>query len=262
MTVWTLTDRGRTLRVVKDSAGSVVVTVDERPVLERPAEPLGTVKADLGTLDGVEQTVRVELGLRRSVRRAALVERIGGARHVTPFVPPAGSRARRLYELRERHPRLFAARHVAATVVGFLGISAMISAFFARLWERIDWSWLPDLPTLTLPALSLPDWLRYLNPFYWLRSLFEWVAALLPDWDLFGWWPDWELPWLSYIVPLGIALAIAFREVDRRQARARREADYHQGASLADLAGSDVEADPIARAGRDVGSEASGDADR
>jgi hypothetical protein len=216
---WTLRDRGRTLVVQHDGVGQVGLEADNRRIAQKSAGVLGDVTFDLGTVDDVEQTVRVSRGLRNRLRRADLVEKNPGAVArrplVTPFVPPEGTKARRRHDFREAHPRLYAARHVATEVVvmliGVLGIGALVSAFARSLLPSIDWSWLPDLPDI-----SLPGWLRNLDPV-------SWVARILPDWDWFGWLPDVNLPWLQYLVPVVAAIVIAGGEVERRKKRAERE---------------------------------------
>jgi hypothetical protein len=114
-------------------------------------------------------------------------------------------------EFREAHPRLYAARHVVfevlAAVIGMLGVGAEVSGFARTLLPRMDWSWLPDLP-----HVSLPGWLHYLDPLYWV-----------PDWDSWGWVPDMNLSWLHYVTPIVIATAIAATEVKRHSFRGERE---------------------------------------
>lgn len=202
-----------------DGVGHVRLEADGRLIARKSAGVLGDIKFDLGTVDDVEQTVRVSRGLRNRLRRADLVEKDPDAAVrrplVTPFVPPEGTKARRRYDFREEHPRLYAARHVSTEVatmlIGVLGIGALVSAFARSLLPSINWSWLPDLPDI-----SLPDWLRNLDPF-------SWVARILPHWDWWGWVPDVNLPWLQYLVPVVVAILLAGGEVERRKKRAERE---------------------------------------
>jgi hypothetical protein len=210
---WTLRDRGRDLVAHHDGVGQVRLEEDGRLVAQKSAGMLGDVVFDLGSVDDVEQTVRVSRGLRNGLRRADLVEEGPDAvAHLIPFVPPEGTKARRRYDFREAHPRLYAWRHVAAEVVamliGVLGIGAFVSAFARTVLPSINLSWLPDI--------SPPDWLRNLDPFSWL-------ARVLPDWDWWGWLPDVNLPWLQYLVPVVVAILIAGGEVERRKKRAERE---------------------------------------
>ncbi|HET6732220.1 hypothetical protein [Mycobacterium sp.] len=216
---WTLRDRGRILVVHQDGAGQVRLEVDGRQVAEKSVGVLNDVTFDLATVDDVEQMVRVSRGLRSRLRRADLVEKAADAVArrplLTSFVPPEGSKARRRYDFREAHPRLYAGRHVAIEVVvmliGVLGVGALVSAFARSLLPSINWSWLPDLPDI-----SAPGWLRNLDPF-------SWVVRLLPDWDWWGWLPDMNLPWLQYVAPVVVAILIAGGEVERRKKRANRE---------------------------------------
>ena len=174
---------------------------------------------DIGSVDDVQQTVRVSRGLRNRLRRADLADKDPEALSrrplVTPFMPPDGTKARRLYAFREAHPHLYAARHVGgevlAVLIGVLGISALVSAMVRSVLHSINMSWLPDLPDI-----SPPEWLRNLDPLSWL-------FRLLPDWDWFGWLPDIDMPWLQYLVPVVVAILIAGGEIERRKKRAERE---------------------------------------
>ncbi len=216
---WTLRDRGRNLVVQYDGAGQVWLQADGQPTARKSLGVLGDAVFDLGSVDDVVQTVRVSRGLRSRLRRADLVEKDPEALTrrplTTPFVPPEGTKARRLYAFREAHPHLYAARHVAgevlAVVIGVLGVGALVSAAVRSVLHSIDMSWLPDLPDI-----SPPEWLRNLDPLSWL-------FRLLPDWDWFGWLPDLDLPWLQYLVPVVVAILIAVGEVERRKKRVERE---------------------------------------
>ncbi len=223
MRTWTLRDRSRLFVVEELGDGAVRLLRDEEPVEERRAGAFDDITIALGTVDDeVEQSVLISLGLRRGIRRARLVERVEGARAVRiDFMPPEGTRARRRHDWREEHPRLFAARHVLTTglgmLIGLLGIGALVSAFLRGLLPRIDWSWLP-----TLPEISPPGWLRYIDPVYW-------ISRLLPDWDWFGWLPDLDLSWLQYAVPFIVAVLVGLGELDRRRKRQEREREDDDG---------------------------------
>ncbi len=247
--VHALRDRGRDLAVetwAADGKQHARLLRDGEAVEEKAVGALEEAKFDLGTVEeegeSIRQRVRVKFRWKGKVRGCDLVEVPEGERPrrpaVTPFVPPAGTRARRKYELRERYPRLYAMRHVAAEamaiVVGFLGISALLSALLGRLLPGIDWSWLPGLPDLPRP----PEWLRYLTPHYWIKKL-------LPD-DPFGWLPglpdlpdlpDVDLPWLKYVLPLLFALGIALKEIDRRRKREERERRFDEAGEGGEQAG-------------------------
>ena len=216
---WTLRDRGRNLVVHYDGARQVRLEADGQPVAHRSIGLLGDAVFDLGPVDDVVQTVRVSRGLRARLRRVDLLEKDQKALTrrplTTPFVPPEGTKARRLYAFREAHPHLYAARHVGteilAVLIGVLGIGALVSAMVRSVLHSINMSWLPDLPDI-----SPPEWLRNLDPLSWL-------FRLLPDWDWFGWLPDLDMPWLQYLVPVVVAILIAVGEVERRKKRTQRE---------------------------------------
>ncbi|OUZ07649.1 hypothetical protein BHE97_16245 [Aeromicrobium sp. PE09-221] len=223
MSTWTLRDRRRDLIIENIGGGAVRATCDGELIEERSAGAFDDTEIGLGTVDDdIEQTVLIGLNARRSIRSVRLVECSAGTGTTRiDFVPPAGTRARRRYDWRERHPHLFAARHVLTTglgmLIGLLGISALLSAFFRGLLPRIDWSWLPDLPDI-----SPPDWLRYIDPVYW-------ISRLLPDWDWFGWLPDLDLSWLQYAVPFTVAVVIGLGELERRRKRQEREREADDG---------------------------------
>ena len=96
-------------------------------------------------------------------------------------------------------------------LVGVLGIGALAIALTRSVLDSINLSWLPDLPDI-----SPPDWLRNLDPL-------SWVTSFLPEWDWWRWLPDFNLPWLQYLVPVAVAILIAGGEVERRKKRAERE---------------------------------------
>lgn len=94
-----------------------------------------------------------------------------------PFAPPPGTLPARWLDLQERHPRLWAARHVVLAVgrvlVALLGIAALVQmllrpvlSWLAGLLPSIDLPLIPwpdiDLPSIPwpdLPDVSLPAWL-------------------------------------------------------------------------------------------------------
>ncbi|MEO3782083.1 hypothetical protein ABGB12_02045 [Actinocorallia sp. B10E7] len=241
---YTLRDRGRELAVEAweaDGKQHARLLVDGEVREEKAVGVLEEAKFDLGEVedgDGkvFKQQVKAAFWWGGRLRGCDLLETRAGVDEVrkhslkTPFVPPEGTRARKRYEMRERHPHLYAMRHVAlegaAIVIGFLGIGALLSAFFGRLLPSLDWSWLPDLPDL--PNLDPPDWLRYLSPVYWVRRLWpdDWT---LPDLDLLAWLPDWDLSRLKFVGPLLIALGVGAREIERRRKRRARERRFDQG---------------------------------
>ncbi|MEO3782085.1 hypothetical protein ABGB12_02055 [Actinocorallia sp. B10E7] len=220
--MYKLRDRGRELAVTVWKVGRrqrVRLLLDGEFFAERTVRAFGTVVFELGEAEGdgprgepVRERVRVRLLWGGRVWACDLVDararrRLRRRSVVTGFEPPAGTLARRLYEFRQRHPNVYALRHVANEMVvvtaAFLGISALVTAFVERLLPRIDWSWLPDV---RLPGWELPD---------------------LPDLD-----------WLNYAIPLLIALVIAVREIARHRRRRERERNFEGGRK--DGAGEDV----------------------
>ncbi|MGY1745121.1 hypothetical protein [Blastococcus sp. SYSU D00695] len=158
-----------------------------------PAEP-GTGDADAATPDGGAPDRVAELAGLATARRH-------------PFDAAPGTLAGRLRAVEERHPRLWAARHVvwgvARVLAALLGIAVLLQAlvrpvlrWLAGLVPEVD---LPDLP---LPDISLPD-------------------IPLPDISL----PDVSLPgWVSTVLatakfwaPVAVGLVLAVREVRRRR---------------------------------------------
>ena len=117
----------------------------------------------------------------------------------------------------------------AQVLVGVLGVGALVSAFVRGLLPRISWDWLPDVPDL--PSIDWPDWLRYLDPGYWLAKV-PWPE--LPDVpDLL---PDWLADSSRYWLPLVVAAAVAISEVRKRR---RQDAERGTGPGHPD----DVETD-------------------
>ncbi|WP_313408039.1 hypothetical protein [Aeromicrobium sp.] len=208
MPTWTLRDHGRDLAVRDDGDGRLRLELDGTDVDEAQVGRLGDHEFELDRLDGRHQKVKAERGLRGTLRTVTLVESGNGELPVTvPFVPPSGSRARRLYDLREAHPNLWAARHIAGSGLGLLGIGALLSAFLSRFVPKPDLSWLPN------PDVDLPDL------FGWVPDLFGWVP------DLFAWVPDWDLGWLKIVLGVVVAIALTVNEVERRKKLKERAED-------------------------------------
>ena len=121
-----------------------------------------------------------------------------------PFDPAPGTAAARLRAFQERHPRLWAGRHVVlgvGKVLGsLLGLAVLLQAVVRPLLQ-----WLSGLlPSLDLPELPLPD-------------------VDVP-------WPDWELPdvtppgWVAAVLatakfwgPVLVGVVLAVREARRRR---------------------------------------------
>jgi hypothetical protein len=132
---------------------------------------------------------------------------------------PRPGRAARWRAWRETHPRLYAARHpvlqLLGTAAALLGIGALVRAFVAGL-----------LPHISLPDLSAPEWLRYLDPARYLAPLFGWVAPLLDQ--LLGWAPELELGWAKYVIGFLVAVTVGVREARRRRRVATESAADRQ----------------------------------
>lgn len=145
----------------------------------------------------------------RPDRTRAAFDLLRAERHL--FDPPPGTLAARQRALEERHPRLWAARHVllaVGRVVGaLLGLAVlfqlMISpllAWLVGLLSRIDW---PDIPwpDVHLPAIPWPD-LPYVG------ELPAWFVAVMDT--------------TKYWVPVVVAVILAVREARRRSRRPDR----------------------------------------
>jgi hypothetical protein len=138
---------------------------------------------------------------------AGVLDLVTAERH--PFDPEPGTVAARLRAVEERHPRLWAARHVAAAVVrvvaGLLGLLVLLQALVRPLLRWVA-GLVPDvdLPSIPLPDLDLPS--------------IPW-----PDVDL----PDVTLPgWLAAVLatakvwgPVLVGVGVAVAEVRRRRRR-------------------------------------------
>ena len=122
-----------------------------------------------------------------------------------PFAPAPGTFAARLRAFEDRHPRLWASRHVVRAVVrvlgALLGIAAILQLlvrpiieWLAGLLPRIDWPDI-DLPSLPLPDIDLPD-----------VTMPGWLLAILVT--------------AKFWVPILIAVALGVREVRRKRAAA------------------------------------------
>jgi hypothetical protein len=177
--------------------------IDGEDVDTADTGPIGMI--ELGKDAG--QHVRVVYRWRGAVWRVGLVEKIGSREVFTQFAPPPGSRAARSYAFQQKHPALYASRHIAfnvvATVLAIIGAGALVGALIGGLAPRVD-----------LPGVDIdpPDWVRYVDPWYYMEPLFGWV----PDVDL----PNLPgVSWLKYVVGFLIAVAIAVEETKRRKKR-------------------------------------------
>ena len=164
LTTYTLRDRGTDLRVETwvepegKKRNRARLLVDGTEVDEGAAEEIGHV--DLGAESG--HPTRVVWWWTGRVAKCLLVEPGKGdvRRRSVPYAPPPGTRAARLHAWGEKHPNLYAARHVVinvgGTVLAILGVSALLKAIFGGLLPSLDLGWLPDLHP--------PEWLKYLDP--------------------------------------------------------------------------------------------------
>jgi len=140
------------------------------------------------------------------------------------FSPPVGSHAARMEELAREKPELYAARHVAIaimqTLIGVLGIGALLWGLLPRIglpdisWPEIDLPAIP-LPTINLPDIPLPD-------IPW--PAIPWPAIALPDLSHLAWITElWDS--FNWVVPIVIALFVAWNELEKRRKRQKAEAE-------------------------------------
>lgn len=210
---FTLEEGGHRYAVETDSAGLHTIgrlfvdgqQADEQKSMEKAIHLTGgdlTVVVGLNWLGHVTEILAVPRG---TDPKKAAEEGIA-------FMPPAGSHAARLEVLRRKHPTLYAARHVVVAIgqviVGFLGVGALLWGIVQGLLPRITLP-LPELPEIPWPSVDLPT--------------IPW-----PDLP----WPDIDLPDLSFlaplkdlwnsvnwIVPIVIALFVAWNEIEKRRKR-------------------------------------------
>jgi hypothetical protein len=202
-----------------ENGTDVVLELDGRGVARRTGWPV--VRVPLADLDlplepGLEEAAVVVAAFRpgRGTVRLAVPPSGGSVPGLSrrperrDFEPPTGTSAHRRYLWAERHPGLYAARHVVvatAQVVGGLLLARLALGFVLHL----DWGWLPDWRLPSLPRPDLPD--------------LPWPDVPWPDLDV----PDWSLPgWLvsviaskKYWLPVLVAVGVAVAEVRRRRAR-------------------------------------------
>lgn len=170
------------------------------------------------TLTHEDVTIRVRWGPRNTV----VACEVHDGDHRVPLVPPPGSKAAKREAFAKEHPVLFVLKRVAAAgaeiVIGVLGISAILAAFFGSLLPRLD---LPSIDLGWLPDIDPPDWLRYLDIGHWLGRLgLSWPDLAVPGWI------ETVLDHKQYWLPVVIALFIALRELERRRKRdAERDAE-------------------------------------
>jgi hypothetical protein len=135
---------------------------------------------------------------------AALVLPATPRPEVLPFEPPPGSRAHRVWQWQQVHPRTWAARHVvvasAQVLAGLLAVGLVVDLLPS--FDLPSWDF-PDLPAIPLPHLPLPQ-------------------VGLPHWSLPG-WARAVLETKKYWFPVVVGVVVAVHEVRRR----RRRHDEH-----------------------------------
>lgn len=173
------------------------------------------------TLRAGELSVVVKVGPFGGIRQALLLppgadpqdaQRLG-----TEFTAPPGTLLARTQDWGNRHPDLYAARHVliaiGQTILGIVGFSAIVFGLLPSLpWPDISLN--VALPQVSMPALPWPE--------------FTLPAIPLPDIALPRVTvPGWLEPLvgvLKYLSPIVVAVVIAVREArHRRQRRSRAE---------------------------------------
>jgi hypothetical protein len=178
------------------------------------------------TLRASEHVVVVKVGPFGGITQALLLPEGTDPKDVqklgAEFSAPPGTFAARVQAWGNRHPDLYAARHVVIaigqTVLGIIGFSAIFFGLLPTIpWPNIALDFplphipLPHLtlpalpiPEIALPAIPLPDFtLPHITPPTWLEPLFS---------------------ALKYLSPIVIAIVIAVREArQRRHRRVRAE---------------------------------------
>jgi hypothetical protein len=226
----TIAHDGFTVRVTWDRLG--------HPAIIALVPGAGPNLGELGDVDDPEQLERLAQAARGTGVKD-VKDLVTGGEEIW-FTPPEGSRAARRERLARRHPRLLAARHVAAAVAKVL-LPLPAIALLARI-PRPD----IDLPELDLPDFDLPD----------LRPDIDW-----PDIDL-SWLPDIALPgWAQAVLqtakywgPVLGAVLIALQEHQRRKRqhdKARDNDRENAGNRAGDRAGRDGRGDGPAKGEQD-----------
>lgn len=200
---WTIRRDGIEYAVAEGDQRQTVLTADGAVVSTVTAEYWGKVTLHHEDLEFVAQW-----GPTNTLTTVHLVE--GDER--TLLAPPPGSRAAKRERLAREHPVRFTLMRVGTTgagmLIGLLGIGAALSLLLGRLLPSID------LPSIPWPDISPPDWLRYLDPIYWLSRL----GLSWPDISL----PEWLTGSAKYWGPLLIAALVALGQIDKRRKEDRR----------------------------------------
>jgi hypothetical protein len=211
---WTIRRHGTDLEVVAGDATRESVLLAGGEEVDRQVAGYW----ETSTLTHDDLRVEVRWGPRNTIVSSRLL----GDDHPVPLVPPPGSWAAKREALARDHPTQFVVRRVAVAgaeiVLGVIGVSVALGALFGQLLPRIDLSW---IPRPDLPDVDPPDWLRHLDPAYWLGRL----GLSWPDVDAPA-WLEAVMDQRKYWLPLVIALFVALGELDRRRKRdAERDDD-------------------------------------
>jgi hypothetical protein len=176
------------------------------------------------TLRAEDHTVVVKVGPFGGITQALLLPPDADPKDAQKlgqeFAAPPGTFAARVQAWGNRHPDLYAARHVVIavgqTILGIIGFSAIFFGLLPTIpWPDVALPAIPlpqislpslPFPEIALPAIPLPEIaLPRISPPAWLEPLFS---------------------ALKYLTPIVIAIGIAVREArQRRQRRARAEQD-------------------------------------
>lgn len=107
----------------------------------------------------------------------------------------------------ERHPRLYASRHIAVALLEIGAVLLGLNLFFKHIFDLIPWPniSMPDInvPSIDLPSIPLPN-------------------VELPNFTMPGWLRA-VLSTTKCWVPLLIAVGIAVHEVQKRRTAAANE---------------------------------------
>lgn len=135
-----------------------------------------------------------------------------------PLMPPPGSRAERRERLMREHPTRYTIQRAVqaglGVAIGMLGIGALISALLGSLIPKVNLSW-PDWLSVNIDP---PDWLRYLDPGYWLSKL-PWPSISLPD------LPSLPDPLDDFVSAIVIAIVLAIFAIRRTREQDEKRAE-------------------------------------
>lgn len=176
------------------------------------------------TLRTADHTVVVKVGPLGGISQALLLppdaEPKDAQRLGQEFTAPPGTFAARVQAWGNRHPDLYAARHVVIaigqTVLGIIGFSAILFGLLPSIpWPDVPLPEIP-LPHVAVPRIDVPD-----------LPIPEIVLPAIPLPQVSA--PAWLEPLFStlkYMTPIVVAIVIAVREAKHRRQR-RKHADPH-----------------------------------